>query len=196
MGYANLFLLIVIVVGVILLAGDYTKGRAVDLIASLPVEVKLSGAGKVVEPPKDIPDLLIQSALNATPEAVTVSPEIVPAQSPNETLQTFFLTFIPSAFYSEPEELPAAPIPTNLPPERWMEWPVIPLAVSDQVKQVYRNGLAGGNNPNAFSIVGDCQSEPHLFLGGYDSGQYQLPADSQNLIETIIWSSKFKIKIR
>jgi hypothetical protein len=94
--------------------------------------------------------------------------------------------FIASVFYSIPEitPVPLIPMPANLPPEHWMEWPVVPV-VSDRTKEIYRAGLASGNNPYAFSLVGDSQSKPHLFMGVYDSGQYQLPAGSRNLQETI-----------
>ena len=148
LGIINLFLLIVISVGIIVLAADFTKGRAVDIKPYSLVEEKLSGEKKVVQLPEKI-----------------------------------FSLYITHAFYSVPE-IPLTPVRVDIPPERWMEWPVIPV-VSERAKEVFRNGLARGNNPKAFSIVGDYQSEPQLFVGVYDSGQAQLPADSHILQETI-----------
>ena len=148
LGFINLILLLVISVGIIVLAADYTKGRAVNIKPHSLVEGKLSGEKSVVQ----------LSDKN-------------------------FNLFIAQAFYSEPEITPM-PVPVVIPPERWMEWPVIPV-VGERAKEVFRNGLARGNNPKAFSIIGDCQSEPQLFMGGYDTGQYQLPADSHYLRETI-----------
>ncbi len=52
--------------------------------------------------------------------------------------------------------------------ENWKDWPVEPQ-VSDEMRRLYQAGLAQGTNPRAFSILGDCQSEPPVFLGIYDS---------------------------
>ena len=60
-------------------------------------------------------------------------------------------------------------IPQNPPAELWKEWPVLPNYVSDNLKQVYKQGLENGNNPHAFSILGDCHSLPEVFLGVFDN---------------------------
>jgi len=52
-------------------------------------------------------------------------------------------------------------------PEEWKLWPELPR-VSPELKAVYRRGLEQGNNPHAFSIMGDCQSQPDVFLGILD----------------------------
>ena len=63
----------------------------------------------------------------------------------------------------------------RLPPERWMEWEVIPTSISPKMRDVYKNGLALGNNPHAFSKVGDCQNICDAFLCLYDKkGGYKL----------------------
>ncbi len=86
---------------------------------------------------------------------------------------------------------PPAPTPTveviQLPRtvDNWKDWPVMPL-VSEQMRQVYRNGPANGADPHAFSILGDCQSLPEVFMGVYDANPeayYNLPP---NLKETVI----------
>jgi hypothetical protein len=61
------------------------------------------------------------------------------------------------------------------PPIDWQEMPVIPEA-GESVKQIYQRGLELGNNPNAFSKIGDCGSTPAWFLGDFDRGAryYQL----------------------
>lgn len=53
--------------------------------------------------------------------------------------------------------------------ESWQDQPVIP-AVSDKVLQIYLHGLELGNNPQAFSKIGDCGSTPAWFLGDFDRG--------------------------
>jgi hypothetical protein len=66
----------------------------------------------------------------------------------------------------------ATPAPTGIPdtrllPEQWQEWPVIPT-LSAHAKALYQAGLARGNNPQAFSKIGDCQNITSHFLGAFD----------------------------
>ncbi len=69
----------------------------------------------------------------------------------------------------------AAPLSAARPPaETWMEWQVVP-ALSERMQEVYHKGLAMGNNPAAFSKVGDCQNICEAFLCMYDQpGAYKL----------------------
>jgi hypothetical protein len=55
----------------------------------------------------------------------------------------------------------------NLPPENWQEWPVVP-DVSEHTRDIYKKGIALGNDPNAFSKIGDCQNVESYFLGVFD----------------------------
>jgi hypothetical protein len=66
----------------------------------------------------------------------------------------------------------------------WKYLPVIP-AVSAEMRAVYQLGLENGNDPNAFSILGDCQSLPEEFLGLYDSDPAAVAELTQNLQETV-----------
>jgi hypothetical protein len=52
--------------------------------------------------------------------------------------------------------------------EAWKDWPVIPQ-VPASARALYQQGLALGNDPHAFSILGDCQSLAETFLGIYDT---------------------------
>jgi hypothetical protein len=54
------------------------------------------------------------------------------------------------------------------------------------VLEIYRHGQELGNNPKAFSKIGDCGSTPAWFLGDFDRvpGDYQL-GQYQNLEEVI-----------
>jgi hypothetical protein len=63
-----------------------------------------------------------------------------------------------------------ASVPTKdarLLPADWQNWPVIP-EVSETAREIYAKGLAMGNDPNAFSKVGDCQNLKTVFLWKYD----------------------------
>lgn len=77
----------------------------------------------------------------------------------------------------------ATPTPDKrLKPEDWQEWPIIP-EVTETAKEIYFKGLAMGNDPHAFSKVGDCQNIKQAFLGFFDSpdgpdGGYNLKGDT------------------
>jgi hypothetical protein len=51
--------------------------------------------------------------------------------------------------------------------------PVIP-ALSPNALAIYQRGLQMGNNPRAFSKIGDCQSVVPYFLAAFDYGLYNL----------------------
>lgn len=59
-------------------------------------------------------------------------------------------------------------------PKSWRELSIIPQSVSEKMRLVYERGLALGNNPRAFSKVGDCQSSLPMFMGDLDKGRYNL----------------------
>ncbi len=82
----------------------------------------------------------------------------LPLQMPTETIDV------------TPTQLPptATALPTNPPAHNWKDWPSLPAYVSDSMREVYQHGLELGNNPHAFSVLGDCQSQPDVFLGIYD----------------------------
>ncbi|MBV6391119.1 MAG: hypothetical protein KPEEDBHJ_00324 [Anaerolineales bacterium] len=65
-----------------------------------------------------------------------------------------------------------------------MSLPVQPEA-GENVREIYERGIALGNDPNAFSIFGDCQAEPREFLGAYDTDKTlveNLPPDLQETV--------------
>ena len=73
----------------------------------------------------------------------------------------------------------------SLLPEDWMEWPVVP-EVTDTAREIYRKGLAMGNNTHAFSKVGDCQNVRQSFLGFFDHpGKYEGMSGIGDMQDTI-----------
>ncbi len=89
--------------------------------------------------------------------------------------------------------LAPTPVPRGsgqiLPPERWKEWPVLPV-VSQRARQIYEQGLEMGNIPTHFSKVGDCQNIRQYFLGMFDTpGTYGLGNDYDYLLHTIAYFS-------
>jgi hypothetical protein len=81
--------------------------------------------------------------------------------------------------------LPAA---LSLDPTDWHNWPVEPV-VSDYARVIYLLGQTIGNDPHAISVFGDCQSEPGVFLGIYETDAQALAALPQSLKETVAWFS-------
>lgn len=95
-------------------------------------------------------------------------------------------TIIPSltapATTPPPTATPKPPLEKNA----WMEMPIIPTNASDSMREVYELGLAMGNDPRRFSVIGDCQNVSSYFLSTFDKpGDFRLGAyaDLQHTIE-------------
>ena len=58
------------------------------------------------------------------------------------------------------------------PPPVWMSGVI--QSGGPQMSAVFQRGLALGNNPRAFSKIGDCNSEEVYFLSRFDRGDYDL----------------------
>ncbi len=91
----------------------------------------------------------------------------------------------PAAVSAEESAAPAAPADSAvvaqdlgiLAPQA-AAWALAPgiLTMGDRAKMraVYLRGLELGNNPHAFSKIGDCNSEVPFFLAKFDRGEYDL----------------------
>ena len=91
------------------------------------------------------------------------------------------------------ESAPVASELTQSQPQRlleqgeWMTLPVIP-EISERALAIYEEGLKKGNDPHAFSKVGDCQNVPSMFVSIFDHpGFYTLGEQNTYLLETIDW---------
>jgi hypothetical protein len=89
---------------------------------------------------------------------------------------------------AEASALEAALLPTpTLAPDAWMSWPVLPK-ISETALEIYRRGFEMGNNPHAFSKVGDCQNVPSMFMAPFDDPRlYRLGEEYADLDATIEW---------
>ena len=78
----------------------------------------------------------------------------------------------------------SGPAPT-LGPDGWKDMPVAPTGVSKRVQLIYEMGLMKGNNPKAYSKVGDCNNTLPGFMADFDTpGGYKL-AGYSSLQETV-----------
>ena len=93
---------------------------------------------------------------------VTTIPPRAPTSTPKTTLQT-----------------PA------LNPAAWKDLPVIPGIIDPSLSKVYERGVRLGNDPQAFSIFGDCQTRPDEFFGVFESDPLvfaSLPGEQQETV--------------
>jgi hypothetical protein len=108
-----------------------------------------------------------------------------------KTKSSFIIIYPKASETSIPTSAPtASPTPTitltptitatpdvRLDPADWQTWPIVPV-VSEKMKDLYRSGLAQGNDPAHFSKVGDCQNITTYFLAMFDDPeQYSLGED-------------------
>lgn len=66
----------------------------------------------------------------------------------------------------------------------WMSLPVLPNPDSN-VKDIYEYGQTLGNNPNSFSIFGDCQARPDEFFGVFETDENLVQNLLPDLQETV-----------
>ena len=108
-----------------------------------------------------------------------VSTEIVPLMSVTEDIPIV----VEATLTAEVEATPS-PRPT-LTADSWTQMPIVPI-VSERTREIYQRGLEMGNNPNAFSKVGDCQNVNSLFLGVFEKpDDFVLGEEYAYLQETI-----------
>ncbi|MDD5467593.1 MAG: hypothetical protein PHS96_07285, partial [Anaerolineales bacterium] len=82
-------------------------------------------------------------------------PTIRPSDSPTATRSSDPTTKPPPYAAIRPSDSP----PPTSDPQAWMRLPVVP-EISPRVTEVFALGQQRGNNPAAFSKVGDCGSTP------------------------------------
>lgn len=134
--------------------------------------------------------------LAACAPAGTAAPDTTSAIQPPAPLQEALptsdqpVTEPVSAVTEMPATVPAAAFsPTSKPPlapEAWKEMPAVPAEISDAMREVYRRGIAMGNDPTRFSVIGDCQNVSSYFLAVYEKpGEFSLGEDYAHLQPTI-----------
>jgi endonuclease YncB( thermonuclease family) len=69
-----------------------------------------------------------------------------------------------------------APVDVRMDPAVWQQWPVVPR-ISENALNIYRAGLALGNDPHRFTIYGDCQSLSWRLFQRLDWEDYDLGPD-------------------
>ncbi len=157
--------------------------RRLKDIRVLPLLLLLLSGCTVAEPVVPLAAEFPQAAPTAAQApVVATSTPLAETQTPQEIVRVIYIEDAPGS----PTDAPAStPTPdSRLTAKYWAEWPLIP-EVSSRAKAIYQQGIASGNDPRAFSTIGDCQSEPAVFMGTYDTETYLLGQGYEHLTETI-----------
>lgn len=139
--------------------------------------------------------VLASCAAEATPAAPVrslPSPTAVPSRVQLSSVQ--FFTAVPSrtprpatiALPSPKPSLTPDPSIQSFDLDAWKEQPVIPT-VDPSISAIYEYGQRLGNDPNAFSIFGDCQTRPEEFFGVFETDEAvvaRLSPELQEVVET------------
>ena len=81
---------------------------------------------------------------------------------------------------------PTAQQPTPAPTlADWRDAPIMPETISPRVHEIYEMGQSQGSDPNSFSVIGDCQSIPFVFMGPFGRGE-QVPGAGDGHLWTVL----------
>ena len=100
-----------------------------------------------------------------SPTKSVILPVIAPPTAPQGTITDAAPTIV-----TAPASPSANEAVDTSNPDFWKALPIIPEHVSPRVLEIYQRGLDMGNNPNAFSKIGNCNSTIPYFLTNYDGG--------------------------
>ena len=156
--YIFLSVLILLITILVAVSGNFLNPEE----ASLPV---IGAVNAYQEPAANLHPIGIKSGISAT--------SLISPQPTTTATRTPFLpvTSTPTATVAIPTATltPSVTPTSTLDPEQWKQWPVMPIQVSDRMRRIYEQGILNGNDPKSFSILGDCQSQPWVFMGIYDN---------------------------
>ena len=139
--------------------------------------------------------ILIAACQAATPPISTSTPTNTPARLiptprydvPPSATQTppVSVTFTPkiSSTSTETATRITTATKTSL-TNQWKTLPVLPKP-DESIREIYQKGLTLGNDPNAFSIFGDCQSRPEEFFGVFETDPLLVESLPLELRETV-----------
>lgn len=102
-------------------------------------------------------------------------PITAPSRTPRPT-PILLQTLTPSATF--------LPDVTPFDVDAWKTLPVIP-DVDASIREIYEYGQSLGNNPFAFSIFGDCQTQPNEFFGVFETDPELVASLSPELRELV-----------
>ncbi len=134
--------------------------------------------------------VILLAACQQIPPSVTESKpdtevEVGETELIEDTISPDITNTLPAAAESSPQPESVQEQPTDQPTPAptlsdWRDAPISPESISDRVLEIYQRGQALGRDPLGFSVIGDCQSIPYVFMGPYSRGELEpAPAESQ-----------------
>jgi hypothetical protein len=81
--------------------------------------------------------------------------------------------------------LPVTEKSGNLSPSRIRLTPIGVPVISARARQIYRQSAAAGRNPTLFTVAGDCNSEPPVYLGRFAAGGFDLKANGFGNLQSV-----------
>lgn len=120
-----------------------------------------------------------------SPETPTaISPEDETSEIPETQSTEAPAAVTEEATLPSETEAPATAQPTPAPTlADWREAPIEP-EVSERVLEIYADGQSQGRDPAHFSVIGDCQSIPYVFMGPFGRGALEPDAS-----ESYLWNA-------
>lgn len=107
------------------------------------------------------------SATQTPPASVTFTPKVLPTQTKSTAQTSASTTAIETPLSNEWKSLPVLPEP------------------DESIREIYKKGQSLGNDPNSFSIFGDCQSRPADFFGVFETDPLLVESLTPELRETV-----------
>ena len=127
----------------------------------------------------------------------TPLPLHIPVSAPTQTFPVLASAPLPTVTQKPKKYSPITPVPTKTltptsePPTfeaevtDWKDLPVIPENIDPSLQKVYEKGLELGNDPQAFSIFGDCQERPADFFGVFETDATAVESLSPELRDVV-----------
>ena len=141
-------------------------------------------AGCQPVPEGESPQLGKTPALSATQTETSTAPILVSEATPQTPDSTKIPVILENGFLTSTELSTRELNRDTLDPTQWTSWPIIP-AFNPYLIQVYQRGLEQGKQATRFSVLGDCQSLPDVFMGMFDTREMSFSDAEAGLYETI-----------
>lgn len=170
---------------IILAAPIKTRGLWLLILSTVIFWLAGCGVGSTAATITPVPVVL--AATQGVEASLTMPASLTVPIRATETPQTATATITLTPTLTTVPSVVSLALPTRLAAKNWKQWPVVP-EITNRGREIYQKGLQLGNNPHAFSKVGDCQGIKEVLLGVYDQPVlYNLSPENAFLKETIDW---------
>ncbi len=163
---------------------SYQRTRLILILSALIVLLASPGC----QPAKN-QTAIVAEGIEAQPDAPKLEDPVEEIALSTETIPEVELTEEDPGETKQPETNPTEEVqPTPAPTlGDWRDAPISPESISDRVLEIYEKGQELGRDPHSFSVIGDCQSIPFVFMGPYGRGELEPDAAESQLWKAINW---------